>query len=390
MITDKDVIQEFFNDNGKLKSNKLHKKWLNNHIEYKKYLETRYEVFVGYSNTLKYIFVGREELKRCQNCGKVLPLPNRKWCSSKCQLTDPKFVAEREAKIDQAAKVEKFKNTCIKKYGVSAPAKNPEIAAKMAANHDYKKGSETCKQTCLCKYGVENVFQLESSKQKAKQTKLDKHGDAYYTNREQAEQTMLARHGVKSALCKGELRDKGLRTKEERYGNKHFTNPDKQKETKQRKYGDPNYNNPEKHQKTCIKRYGETSYSKTLEYVHKRRKKYLYKKETFDSAAELAVYKYCVDKRIKIEREPCRLEYEFAKKKHYYFPDFKIDGNLVEVKGSHFFENGKMINPFDRDLDELYEAKHQCMLKNNVVIITDCTKYLEYCGKKFIKKCLVR
>lgn len=30
-----------------------------------------------------------------------------------------------------------------------------------------------------------------------------------------------------------------------------------------------------------------------------------------------------------------------------------------------------MINPFNRDEDDIYEAKHQCMIRNNVRIISD-------------------
>ena len=57
-----------------------------------------------------------------------------------------------------------------------------------------------------------------------------------------------------------------------------------------------------------------------------------------------------------------------------YCPDFKVGDMLFEVKGDHFFENkdvhSKMICPFDHSQDGLYEAKHQCMLKNNVIILT--------------------
>lgn len=61
-------------------------------------------------------------------------------------------------------------------------------------------------------------------------------------------------------------------------------------------------------------------------------------------------------------------------------PDFLVNGEFVELKGLHFFENydatKSMINPFDRSQDALYEAKHQCMLQNHVKIITDVTPYI--------------
>ena len=46
-----------------------------------------------------------------------------------------------------------------------------------------------------------------------------------------------------------------------------------------------------------------------------------------------------------------------------------IEGKLVEVKGDHFFkEDGTMQNPYDHSQDGLYEAKHQCLLSNDVEV----------------------
>ena len=42
---------------------------------------------------------------------------------------------------------------------------------------------------------------------------------------------------------------------------------------------------------------------------------------------------------------------------------------MYEVKGDQFFEGDKMINPFDRSQDGLFDMKHQCMIENNVVIL---------------------
>lgn len=56
---------------------------------------------------------------------------------------------------------------------------------------------------------------------------------------------------------------------------------------------------------------------------------------------------------------------------HKYHPDFLINDKLYEVKGDQFFEGNKMICPYDRNnyKDELAEAKHQCMIKNNIIIL---------------------
>ena len=46
------------------------------------------------------------------------------------------------------------------------------------------------------KYGVENVYQLDKSKDKCKQTKLERYGDENFNNSEKQKQTMLDKYGV--------------------------------------------------------------------------------------------------------------------------------------------------------------------------------------------------
>jgi len=68
-------------------------------------------------------------------------------------------------------------------------------------------------------------------------------------------------------------------------------------------------------------------------------------------------------------------------------------GKIIDIKCKNAFIDGKLICMFDRSLDGLYEAKHQCMLENNVYIMLD-DEYIEYVkyvenkfGKKFKKEC---
>ena len=93
----------------------------------------------------------------------------------------------------------------------------------------------------------------------------------------------------------------------------------------------------------------------------------------FDSVPEIAFYIWLNDSGIPFEYQPSdNFEFEFECRTHYYNPDFKIieTGMFIELKGLSFFENrdpdGKMVNPYDRSKDGLYEAKHQCMIRNNV------------------------
>jgi hypothetical protein len=69
-----------------------------------------------------------------------------------------------------------------------------------------------------------------------------------------------------------------------------------------------------------------------------------------------------------------------------------IEGKLVEVKGDYFFENDKLINPYNRSLDYIAEAKQKCMEENNVIILKwqNIKKYIDYVnlayGKKYIEE----
>ena len=85
--------------------------------------------------------------------------------------------------------------------------------------------------------------------------------------------------------------------------------------------------------------------------------------------------------------------YEFNGKNHIYEPDFLIKGKLIEIKGDQFFkDDGTMQNPWDHSQDALYEAKHQCMLRNMVEIwkSNDYKKYLMYIkstyGKDYLRQ----
>lgn len=51
-----------------------------------------------------------------------------------------------------------------------------------------------------------------------------------------------------------------------------------------------------------------------------------------------------------------------------------------------------MINPYDRSMDDIYEAKHLCMLEHDVLILTekDYSRYIKYIrqtyGSDFLRK----
>ena len=245
----------------------------------------------------------------------------------------------------------------LETFGVKNPFGADEVKAKI-------------KETNLDRYGAENPFASEEIKNKIKQSNLDKYGVEYISQsaniKQKVEATCLEKYGVSKYSKTAECKEKTKQAIIDKYG-VYSTSilPEVQEKTKQ----------------TNIEKYGTDCYFKTLEFHKKAYKRYIYDNQAFDSLPELAVWVYCVDNSIKIKRNPCYFEYVLDGKNHRYFPDFEIAGQLVEIKGDHFFkEDGTMQNPFDSNQDALYEAKHQCGLQNNVQFWrgAEYEKYVQY------------
>ena len=132
------------------------------------------------------------------------------------------------------------------------------------------------------------------------------------------------------------------------------------------------------------KNYGVDNYNQS-EISHKyRRKRILHDEIWFDSSLEIKLYDFLKSNDIQFEYSPKKsIPYEHDGRTFYYHPDFLINGKIYEVKGDQFFkvdESGHeiMFNPYrnknwsdERYVWECmkYEAKHQCMIANNVTIL---------------------
>jgi hypothetical protein len=161
---------------------------------------------------------------------------------------------------------------------------------------------ENIKEAVLKKYNVENVWQLDSVKekiketnlkntgyecslknpecrQKGKETKKERYGDENYNNREKSAQTCFKNSGYECSWKDPKVIQKSKNTKLERYDDAGYHNFEQMKETnlkntgykysfenievrqkgnetKFEKYGDKNYNNPEKAKETYFERTG--------------------------------------------------------------------------------------------------------------------------------------
>lgn len=354
----------------------------------------------------------------CQGCGKLTEKEFRKstkhqlYCAE-CNIKDGKSKRTSEQKLESNRK------------------RHESIDKKYGSFDKYLEYIQTkAKDTMTRKFGVDNAFKSKELMVKAKKTKLEKYGDENYSNSEKARQTMNERYGAPTTLQSEELVVKVIDTKRARYG-EHLENiVSKIKRTKLERYGDENFNNPERNKetcmerygvehpmlyepikcralkkqseifegiygkhywltddfkekssRTCVERYGVENPSQSVELRRRAYARYDYNGMRFDSKWELAVWIYAVDHDMIIEREPVRLEYEYDGERHYYFPDFRLNGELIEIKGDQFFnENGTMRNPYDPSKDGMFEAKRQCGLKNGVRFIrkNDIKLYLDY------------
>lgn len=261
------------------------------------------------------------------------------------------------------------------------------------SNFGNKENREKGKQTLLKHYGVDHNWKSQEIRNVGKNTCEKKYGDANFNNREKCKQTKLKRYGDENYV-NSELARKTW--------TKHIIdNPNfleerlrKTKTTKLKRYGDENYNNHRQTKETLIKKYG---------MLHGLSPKYIYHGKKFDSSYELAYYIWLEDHKIDF-KYPCPYNFEFKNedtgKDKTYCPDFLVDGNIVEIKGDHFFKDKDpktniLVNPFDVN-DSTPKYKMECMKKHNVVILTnkDCEQYLKYVitnyGSNFLNSCRLK
>ena len=99
-----------------------------------------------------------------------------------------------------------------------------------------------------------------------------------------------------------------------------------------------------------------------------RRSRYFYDNQSFDSKPEICFYLYCKDFNLNIKKSSKAFSYNYENVIYSYFPDFEIEG--------------KWQNPFNHNLDEKYEAKHQFLIKNNVIILYE-NEYQKYIEEKY-------
>ena len=380
------------------------------------------------------LYLKKENEGICPVCGKPTKFEcsttgYKKYCSNKCSRQS------LETK-------EKYKQTCLERYGVTSTNKLQSMKDKSKQTCLEKYGTEYASQseefkeqsrkTCLEKYGAEYSFQSENNIEKTKQTCLEKYGVDHYSKsndfKEKFKEICQERYGVNAPAQCPEIYQKVKNTCLEKYGIENYAKTEefkeKFKETCLEKYGTENpMQNKEIQQKsintclekynvstylkspnfraqsikTCLEKYGVDHISRSHEIQKHSKQKYTYNGLHFDSSWELAYYIWLIDHKIDFEYQPnINFIYFANNKEHFYYPDFKIDNELIEIKGDHFFDkDGNFRCPFNilnEKIQNEYKAKYQCMLDNNIKIfrkneIRNIMYYIEKIyGKHYLKQ----
>ena len=289
-----------------------------------------------------------------ENCHKVVGWNKskgifREYCSGTCRSSDTKF-----------------------KDKVKISKQTPEYLEKMVSVNNRKSElmkseemRERIKHSCQINLGVDHPMKSNVVVEHRKEIWREKLGcdNPMHSQEimEKRRQEFKARHGVENPAQLDEIKKKISET--------HKSDECKAKINS-----------------TCEKRYGTKWYQQSEEYYKNRKWRYTnpkYPDITFATSWEFKVYDFLREHNIPFGYQVKSIPYKYDNKTHYYHPDFLINGRLYEVKGDNFFRINKETGKEEMYLtwrgnlsDEEYEwrcgleeAKHQCMLANNVIIL---------------------
>lgn len=234
--------------------------------------------------------------------------------------------------------------------------------------------------TCMKVYGHRCSSQAESVKRKSEETCLKRWGVPHAAQneriKEKTKQYFLDTYGVDSAAF--------IPGSQEKRNLTYLKNRDV---------------NIEKRKSSFMAKYGVENPSQVKEFQDKKSKRYTFENQNFDSSHELYFYLYHKMKNHDILRCPKRIEYyDGENNKHYYYPDFEVDGQLWEIKGEHMLDPEGHLIP--NKLDPLREQekvpfKEICMKNNGVHLIPSESPEMKNIikevkkiyGPNFVKNC---
>lgn len=335
------------------------------------------------------------EFPICENDGKPITKPiisipqgyfelpeKYRYCCGKCRCKDKHWI-DAHSKPQRKETIEKRLSTNNKKYGGNAPACSKSVVDKMKSTKKERYGDsgftnhEKAVKTCEERYGVVNVSQLQEVKDKKEKTCLKHHGiKNILCDGEYMKQVFMNEFGVDNPMKVESIKNRAVNTARERRCTDKWKENHLNGHKKSRRKWILMWNDSGEHN---IVKQGTTNESELNKWEHNLQ---------FDSKPEIKIFLFCkVKNNMDIEYQPnITFNYIVDDNVFIYMPDFKINGKLYEFKGEQFFRinesTGKeeMYMPWrSKNIsDEEYifncrreESKHQCMLKNNVIILRD-------------------
>ena len=235
---------------------------------------------IGYKQRIWHIKNNDFNIRVCPICGNPVKFCHKEYvitCSKKCY----------KEYFNSNVRRNKFKETCLRKYGVENFSKSKEFIQKSKETSLRKYGTEyyqqteeykkRAKKTCLEKYGTEYYNQTEESKKRTRKTNLRKYGTEYYQQTEESKKRVRKTWKEKSQEELDDIKEKSQKTCLEKYGVSAYSKTDEfkqdYKKTCLEKYNVDNIAKiPEfrdKAKKTCLERYGVEYCSQMKEYKDK-------------------------------------------------------------------------------------------------------------------------
>lgn len=308
-----------------------------------------------------------------------------------------------------------------------------KIAVKRAMNDPLVK--EKIRHTMMQRYGIESYTQSDDFKNKAEKTIIDRYGSRHNAGVEQfknwknsvsnedyqnwidsakksREKTNFERFGVKCNLQSEDTKEKSRLSMLKRFGVENSMQSEevksKARETYKKHLGVDNPFKSEavknKAKYTMIKRYGAPSWQQSDEgraffrdnWVNNckdkiKHKSYSFDGCVFDSSWELAYYIWLKDHSIQFTFHSERFEYfDSNGYSHFYYPDFNVCGNIVEIKGDHLMDcNGNVLNN-----DKTVNMEKSILMRELGVYVIhgeEAKKYIKYVcdiyGDSFLGNC---
>lgn len=335
----------------------------------------------------------------CLNCGIENPKNGMKTCSRKC-ADELKKINSREVrsclfcKCEFEVRKKETRQLCSDECRKSWGAIPENIDARIKSS----------KKAIKEKFGVDSVFQLESVKNKSKETKLEKYGDENYNNSKKMyatnienrgdnyvndiikirEEKFLREYGVKHPLQLPEFLEKRKQTNIERHGVENVSQKEefkrKRTDTMIDKFGVENASQNEaikqKKKDTSMKNFGVSHHLKDGELFQKHFKA----QHKIRAYKDFGIYyqgsyeKYFLEL---MEEKGLLSEvssgdsfvYTFNGTEHTYHIDFKFRDKQIEIKSSWTYNK----NGADLELQSLNEAKWKSARDSgaNLIVLID-------------------